>query len=173
MKIKPFHIFLCILCVAIIISGARRIYEHQRDKTLLKIYKTTPWIDKTTKKETTQVGGTSAIDLDTTNSIEDETGTLSESDPPVVSDSSLPRREDEFTNASEKPENSGDDERTKAEQIERQAALQKRFAETDALLEEANTIVVDGKASLDQAGTALANYLNTLSREEQVAFALL
>ncbi len=172
---KPISIFICLLCVAITISIGRSIYEHQRDKALraepVKIYKTTPWVNKTTTKETNGVVETPA-DLDATKSFIDpnETRTPSESETPIVSESSLPRREDDLTDAPEKSESSEDAEKAKADQSERQAALKKRFAETDALLEEGRKVVADGKASFHQAGTLLANHLNSLSREDQVAF---
>lgn len=172
---KPLSIFICLLCIGITISIGRSIYEHQRDKSLraapVKIYKTTPEVNKTTIKKTNGVVET-PTDLDATKSFIDpnETRTPSESKTPTVSESSLPRREDALTDASESSVSSEDAEKAKADQSKRQADLKKRIAETDALLEESRAVVSDGKASLHQAGTLLANHLNSLSKEDQVAF---
>lgn len=173
---KPITIFIVLLCVVIAFSVCRRIYEYQRNKALraapVTIYKTTPMPANPAIKKTTKVGTTdNLVPVPTSASMEpDKTQDSSEVESAIVSESSVPDPEGEAMDASEKSENSEDAEEANAEEAERQAALQKRFAETDALLEEANTIVGDGKASLHQAGTALANFLTSLPREKQVTF---
>ncbi len=176
---KGLKIFLCILGVMITFSVCRRIYEHQRDKAFraepVKVYKTTPQSAKPAIKETTKVEDADNVVSDPASAPmeSDKIRDSSESESAIVSESRFPDRGDEATDASEKSKNSEDAEKAKAEQAEqaeRRAALQKRLAETDALLEEAYSVIEDGKASLHQAGIPLANHLNSLSIEQQVTF---
>lgn len=172
--LTPVSILLVVLCLAIIFSVCRRIYYgHLRDKTLraspVKVYNAPPEArpslikDRTDENVESNETSLSSKTLSGNESLSSET--LSDNDVLSSPESSLSSREDEVMDTTGKPKKNPE-----AEKAEREAALEKRRAETDALLEEASTIVEEGIISLNQVAPQLANYLNSLSKEEQANF---
>ncbi len=154
-------------------------YQHQRDKALRaeprKVYKAAPWSPENSAKKPATGTGKAAVSQDVatpTPVVTQETHQHPEGEMPLESEPSESDGTVESTVSQEEPENTEDTDAAKAraEWEAQQAKLKERLAETDALLNESKAIVEEGLASLQQAGPILANHLNSLSQEEQVAF---
>lgn len=167
------------LATLMILGIIFKIYQHQRDKALRaeprKIYKATPWPPENSVKKTSERTEKAAVSQDfatPTPVVTQETHQDSEGAMPLESESSESDGYVESTVSREESEGTKDDgaAKARAEWEAQQAKLKERLAETDALLNESKAIVEEGITSLQQAGPILANHLNSLSPEEQVAF---